>query len=116
VIEQEDQWSDIDLAFGVVDATELTSVLSDWTARLYDRLLALRHLDVTSGAWIYRVFLLPSTLQVGLAFVPGTECHLPVRAGSAQLSEHNAVVSYALLAEGSAQNRSNASLRIAAIS
>ena len=31
------------------------------------------HLDVTSGAWIYRVFLLPSTLQVDLAFVPAAE-------------------------------------------
>jgi hypothetical protein len=72
-IEQEDQWSDIDLAFGVVDAAEMTSVLSDWTARMYGRHLALHHLDVISGAWIYRVFLLPSTLQVDLAFVPGTE-------------------------------------------
>jgi hypothetical protein len=73
VIEQEDQWSDIDLAFGVVDAAELTSVLSDWTARMYDRHLALHHLDVMSGAWIYRVFLFPNTLQVDLAFVPGME-------------------------------------------
>jgi len=71
--EQEDQWSDIDLAFGVVDAAELPSVLSDWTARMYDQHLALHHLDVKSGAWIYRVFLLPSTLQVDLAFVPATE-------------------------------------------
>jgi hypothetical protein len=71
--EQEDQWSDIDLAFGVVDAAELLSVISDWTARMYDRYLALHHLDVKSGAWIYRVFLLPSTLQVDLAFAPGAE-------------------------------------------
>jgi hypothetical protein len=71
--EQEDQWSDIDLAFGIVDAGKLTAVLSDWTARMYDRHLALHHLDVTSGAWIYRVFLLPNTLQVDLAFVPSTE-------------------------------------------
>jgi len=71
--EQEDQWSDIDLAFGVVDAAELPNVLSDWTARMYDQHLALHHLDVKSGAWIYRVFLLPSTLQVDLAFVSSTE-------------------------------------------
>jgi hypothetical protein len=71
--EQEDQWSDIDLAFGLVDTAELPDVLSDWTARMYDRHLALHHLDVKSGAWIYRVFLLPSTLQVDLAFVPGAE-------------------------------------------
>jgi hypothetical protein len=71
--ELEDRWSDIDLAFGVVDAVELPNVLSDWTTRMYDQHLALHHLDVKSGAWIYRVFLLPSTLQVDLAFVPATE-------------------------------------------
>jgi len=70
---QEDQWSDIDLAFGVVDAAGLPGVLADWTARMYGQHSALHHLDVKSGDWIYRVFLLPSTLQVDLAFVPGTE-------------------------------------------
>jgi hypothetical protein len=70
---QEDRWSDIDLAFGVVDTAELSSVLSDWTACMYDHHSALHHLDVKSGAWIYRVFLLPSTLQVDLAFVSSAE-------------------------------------------
>jgi hypothetical protein len=70
---QEDYWSDIDLAFGLADAAELPNVLSDWTAHMYDQHLALHHLDVRSGAWLYRVFLLPSTLQVDLAFVSGTE-------------------------------------------
>jgi hypothetical protein len=71
--EREDRWSDIDLAFGIADAAELLNVLSDWTERMYDRHSALHHVDVKSDAWIYRVFLLPSTLQVDLAFVPGTE-------------------------------------------
>jgi hypothetical protein len=71
--EREDQWSDIDLAFGVADAAELPNVLSDWTARMYDRHSALHHFDVQAGAWTYRVFLLPSTLQVDLAFVSATE-------------------------------------------
>ena len=70
---REDRWSDIDLAFGVRDAGELLNVLSDWTVRMYGQHLALHHLDVNSGAWIYRVFLLPSTLQVDLAFVPAAE-------------------------------------------
>jgi hypothetical protein len=69
----EDRWSDIDLAFGVGDAGELPGVLSDWTAHMYRQHLALDHLDVMSGAWVYRVFFLPSTLQVDLAFVPATE-------------------------------------------
>ena len=69
----EDRWSDIDLAFGVRDAGEMPNVLSDWTGHMYDRHLALHHLDVHAGAWTYRVFLLPSTLQVDLAFVPAAE-------------------------------------------
>ena len=67
--EREDRWSDID----VLDAAELPNVLSDWTARMYDQYLALHHFDMKSGSWIYRVFLLPSTLQVDLAFVCGSE-------------------------------------------
>jgi hypothetical protein len=69
----EDRWSDIDLAFGVADAIELPNVLADWTARMYRQHLALHHLDIAFGAWVYRVFLLPTTLQVDLAFVPATE-------------------------------------------
>lgn len=70
---REDRWSDIDLAFGVRDAAELPNVLSDWTAHMYQKHLALHHLDVRSGGWIYRVFLLPSTLEVDLAFVSAAE-------------------------------------------
>lgn len=70
---REDRWSDIDIAFGVNDAAELQNVLSDWTAHMYEKRLALHHLDVRSGGWIYRVFLLPSTLQVDIAFVPAKE-------------------------------------------
>lgn len=69
----EDRWSDIDLAFGVREAAELPEVLADWTGHLYRHHGALHHLDVTAGAWIYRVFLLPGALQVDLAFAPATE-------------------------------------------
>jgi hypothetical protein len=71
--EREDEWSDIDIALGVDDASEVQSVLADWTAYMYDRHAALHLLDIKTGSWIYRVFLLPSTLQVDLAFVPATE-------------------------------------------
>ncbi len=70
---KEDQWSDVDLAFGVSAASNLPGVLADWTAHMYDRHRALHHFDVIAGAWTYRVFLLPSTLQVDLAFVVETE-------------------------------------------
>lgn len=70
---REDRWSDVDLAFGVADAAQLPEVLSDWTARMYAGNGAVHHLDVTAGAWIYRVFLLANGLQVDLAFVPAAE-------------------------------------------
>ncbi len=71
--DREDQWSDIDLAFGVADAADVPKVLADWTRHLYDSYGAVHHLDVHAGPWIYRVFLLPGTLQVDLAFVPEPE-------------------------------------------
>jgi hypothetical protein len=71
--EREDRWSDVDLAFGVDPAGELPQVLVDWTAHMYERHLALHHVDVKSGVWIYRVFLLSNTLQVDLAFTPMSE-------------------------------------------
>src|SRR6185369_13190708 len=71
--EREDWWSDIDLAFGVRGTVELSEVLSDWTAHMYGEHRALHHVDVSAGAWIYRVFLLESTLQVDLAFVPASD-------------------------------------------
>lgn len=70
---REDRWSDVDLAFGVGDAFAVPEVLADWTAHMYRRHGALHHVDVAFGAWIYRVFLLPGTLQVDLAFAPATE-------------------------------------------
>jgi hypothetical protein len=72
-IGQEDRWSDIDLAFGVREASEIAGTLADFSERMYRDHHALHHLDVASEAWIYRVFLLPSTLQVDLAFAPEAE-------------------------------------------
>jgi hypothetical protein len=71
--DREDRWSDIDLAFGIQDDAELQDVLADWTGHMYREHGALHHLDVNANAWIYRVFLLPGTLQVDLAFVPAAE-------------------------------------------
>jgi len=71
--EREDAFSDIDLAFGIEPAGALPDVMADWTRYLYQGHHALHHLDVRAGAWIYRVFLLASTLQVDLAFVPAAD-------------------------------------------
>jgi hypothetical protein len=69
-VEKEDRWSDVDLAFGIRDGAEVKSTLADFSERMFSDHNALHHLDVMSGTWIYRVFLLPSTLQVDLAFAP----------------------------------------------
>jgi hypothetical protein len=69
----EDQWSDIDLAFAVGDASQTEAVLADWSSHMYGRYQAAHHVDVRAGSWIYRVFLLPNTLQVDLAFVPAAD-------------------------------------------
>jgi hypothetical protein len=67
---KQDAWSDIDLAFGIRDLSNVASALADFSARMYDKYGALHHLDVPSGSWIYRVFMLKNTLQVDLAFAP----------------------------------------------
>lgn len=72
-VDKQDRWSDIDLAFGVREAEEVGAALLGLSEMMYREHHALHHLDVTSGAWIYRVFLLPSTLQVDLAFAPANE-------------------------------------------
>jgi hypothetical protein len=92
---REDRWSDIDLAFGVHDGTEVSEVLRDWTTYMYDRQRALHHADVLAGAWIYRVFLLPNTLQVDLAFAPAQEFRalapsFQILFGKAQEGQHSA--------------------------
>jgi hypothetical protein len=69
-IGREDRWSDIDLAFGLEALPDMEPTMADWTKTMYDTHAALDHLDVLSGATVYRVFILPNTLQVDLAFSP----------------------------------------------
>src|SRR5438270_6094613 len=65
-----DRWSDIDLGFGVREASDLRPALDDFTDYMRREQRALDTLDVVRDPWIYRVFLLPNTLQVDLAFAP----------------------------------------------
>ncbi len=69
---KEDRWSDIDLAFGVADASAVNQVLADFSNFMYRR-GALHQYDLKAGAWLYRVFFLPGALQVDLAFVERNE-------------------------------------------
>jgi hypothetical protein len=69
----EDAWSDIDLAFGVADGNTVASIVADYSDYMYETHAVTHHVDVTVGAWVYRVFLLPNTLQIDLAFAPAAE-------------------------------------------
>src|SRR5438552_19099470 len=72
-VDREDPWSDIDLAFGVRTPDAIAPAVADWTARMYADHGAVAQVDVRSGAWLYRVFLLANSLQVDLAFAPHGE-------------------------------------------
>ncbi len=65
-----DNWSDIDVAFGVAEGITLEVVLDDWTQVLKRELGVLAHFDLPSGPSIYRVFLLPGGLEVDVAVTP----------------------------------------------
>ena len=66
----QDEWSDIDLFFGIANEAELPGALSAMTELMYSEHRALHHFDVVAGPATYRVFLMASTLQVDLAFTP----------------------------------------------
>ena len=68
-----DGWSDIDVAFGIADGTSLEVVLDDWTQVLDRELSVLDYFDLRSGSSIYRVFLLPSGLEVDVAVTPAED-------------------------------------------
>jgi hypothetical protein len=66
-----DEWSDIDLAFGIDG--DVSAALARWTDVLEDEFGAIHHWDLPLGATVYRVFLLPRWLQVDIAFTPAAE-------------------------------------------
>jgi predicted nucleotidyltransferase len=65
-----DEWSDIDVAFGIKEGIRLEAVLEDWTAVFEREWGVLDHFDLPFGWSVYRVFLLPSGLQVDVAATP----------------------------------------------
>ena len=69
----EDEWSDIDVTFGVADGTNLEAVLDDWTGYLSQEFGALHYWDLPSGPSIYRVLLLPNGLEIDASVTPEQE-------------------------------------------
>lgn len=68
-----DQWSDLDLTFGVSQETTVAEVLGRWTRAMVEEFGAVVLFDVSVQNTIYRVFLLPGALQVDLSFAPEAE-------------------------------------------
>jgi hypothetical protein len=68
-----DRWSDIDLTFGVADGVPVEKVLESWTDEVVREFDAVVLFDLPVGSTIYRVFLLPGSLQVDLSFAPAAE-------------------------------------------
>jgi hypothetical protein len=69
----EDAWSDIDLSFGIAGGVALDGVMTDWAELIELEFDAVHHWDLPFGPTIFRVFLLPSGLQVDVAFTPAAE-------------------------------------------
>jgi predicted nucleotidyltransferase len=68
--DDQDRWSDIDITFGIVDGASIQQVLDDWTELFVREFGALHYWDLPSGPSIYRVFLLPSGLEIDLSVTP----------------------------------------------
>lgn len=69
----EDEWSDIDVAFGIADGVALNAVLDEWTTALDKEFGLLDYFDIHPGASIYRVFLLPGGLEIDVGVSPENE-------------------------------------------
>lgn len=68
-----DEWSDIDLAFGIADGIAPDAVLDDWIEAFAREFGALAHFDLRAGPSFYRVFLLPTGLEIDVAVTPHQE-------------------------------------------
>lgn len=65
-----DNWSDIDITFGIATGTPIEAVLHDWTELLIREFGVLDHFDLRSGSSIYRVFLLADGLEIDVSVTP----------------------------------------------
>jgi hypothetical protein len=68
-----DRWSDINVAFGIAEGITLEAVLDDWTHLFEQEWGVLHHFDLPFGSSVYRVFLLPSGLEIDVAATPAED-------------------------------------------
>ena len=67
---REDEFSDIDIGFGVSSGTSLTEVADAFTSSLATNHEIADQFDIPIATWQIRVLWLANTLQIDLAFVP----------------------------------------------
>jgi hypothetical protein len=65
-----DQFSDLDLTFGIADRVPTAEVLDDWRRTLVAERDAVHLVDLERSPTTYRVFLLPDALQFDLSMTP----------------------------------------------
>lgn len=68
-----DRWSDLDLTFAVAPGAVVAVLLDDWTRDLTREFDAVHLFDLPARSSLYRVFLLPGTLQLDLSFTPADD-------------------------------------------
>jgi hypothetical protein len=78
-----DQWSDVDVAFGIAEGNRLETVIDDWTEALDQEFGVVNHFDLHRGSLadealagrkrIFRVFLLSDGLEVDISLMPASE-------------------------------------------
>jgi hypothetical protein len=71
--DQGDRWSDLDLMFAVADDELVMEVLEGWSEEVVREFDATRLFDLRSGPIVYRVFVLPNSLELDLSFTPASE-------------------------------------------
>jgi hypothetical protein len=69
-VDGQDAWSDLDLAFGLVEDAGLEEVLADWTEVLDRDLRVVHYWDLRAGPRLFRVFLFPNAVEVDVSVMP----------------------------------------------
>jgi hypothetical protein len=67
-----DEWSDLDLTFGLKSGVDSKRVLDEWTALLDTEFGVVTHFEIPSGSAIYRAILFRSGLELDLSVTPET--------------------------------------------
>ena len=65
---QGDRWSDLDLMFAAADEASVGELLERWSDAIVEEFAAAQLFDLVSGSITYRVFVLPSSLELDLSF------------------------------------------------